>query len=181
MKIGDIVQVKRFDGGPTGCNAVVQSLPNGPNFFPARVQITHPGNAEDGKVVMAQPSDIRTKGRCGRRSIDQMAPICGEGRAARDRRSDIRAARRRWTGFCPALYRPRDAVDPSTRASTSARCRPGQNRLLRHTRHMNEATELTMKKGDKIRIHLYGHGDGCADDLRLRRKSPGEAQWSKCE
>jgi len=21
-----------------------------------------------------------------------------------------------------------------------------------------------MKKGDKIRIHLYGHGDGCADD-----------------
>jgi|SRR5882672_2688271 len=74
MKIGDIVQVKRFDGGTHWLYAVVQSLPNGPNFFPARVQITHPGNAEDGKVVMAQPSDIRTKADV-QAILDQMAPI----------------------------------------------------------------------------------------------------------
>ena len=54
MNVGDKVQVRRFDGVDHWLYAVVQDPATN------RVQITHPGNAEDGKVILASAADIRT-------------------------------------------------------------------------------------------------------------------------
>lgn len=56
MKTGDKVQVRRFDGTDHWLYAVVQDA------AARRVQITHPGNSEDGKMLLVDATDIRTKG-----------------------------------------------------------------------------------------------------------------------
>lgn len=55
LKLGQKVQVRRFDGADQWVFAVVQDP--GTN----RVQITHAGNAEDGNVLLVADEDIRTK------------------------------------------------------------------------------------------------------------------------
>ncbi len=68
MKTGDIVQVRRFDGVDHWLYAVIQDPATN------RVQIQHPSNAEDGKVLLVPASDIRTKADL-QSLIDQVAPI----------------------------------------------------------------------------------------------------------
>lgn len=55
MNLGEKVQVRRFDGVDHWVFAVVQDPATN------RVQITHPGNREDGNVLLASSADIRTK------------------------------------------------------------------------------------------------------------------------
>jgi hypothetical protein len=70
-KIGDIVQVRR---GSDWLYAALLSLPAGGDMGPARVQIQHPGNPEDGEVLMAYASDMRVKEDV-QALIDKVAPI----------------------------------------------------------------------------------------------------------
>ena len=55
MKNGDTVQVRRFDTVHYWVFARVVDAATG------QVQVAHPGNAEDGKVLVAAEDEIRTK------------------------------------------------------------------------------------------------------------------------
>lgn len=55
MNVGDTVQIRRFDGVDHWLYATVQDPATN------RVQIAHPGNPEDGKIILAAPGDIRTR------------------------------------------------------------------------------------------------------------------------
>jgi hypothetical protein len=55
LKNGDKVQIRRFDVTDHWLFAVVQDATS------RRVQIAHPGNSEDGKVLLVAAADIRTK------------------------------------------------------------------------------------------------------------------------
>ncbi len=95
MKTGDIVQVRRFDGVDHWLYAVVQD--------PAinQVQIQHPSNPEDGKVLLAAASDVRTKADL-KTLIDQVTPIVTKagqhGLAAKDIRQ-LAAIDGFWSSF----------------------------------------------------------------------------------
>jgi hypothetical protein len=55
MKLGDIVQVRRFDGADHWLFASVQDPATN------RVAVNHPGHPEDGKVIVAAGADLRTR------------------------------------------------------------------------------------------------------------------------
>ena len=59
MKQGDVVQIRRYDGGEHWIYAQVIDPDGG------MVQIIHPGNDENGERPVVAPADIRTKAHVG--------------------------------------------------------------------------------------------------------------------
>ncbi len=60
MKVGDKIQVRRFDGVDHWVYAIV--LATGEDGGGSiRIQIAHPGNREDNAVMLVGPADIRTR------------------------------------------------------------------------------------------------------------------------
>lgn len=68
MKAGDTVQIRRTDEADHWLYASVLDATTG------RVQINHPGNVEDGKIVLPAVRDLRTKADV-QSLIDQVTPI----------------------------------------------------------------------------------------------------------